>query len=37
LPNDIASESLGPIDLRGVEESVGLFALTRVPTRPTGE
>jgi len=29
LPNDIASESLGPIELRGVEDSVELFATTR--------
>jgi adenylate cyclase len=29
LPNDIASESLGQIELRGVEGAVGLFALTR--------
>ena len=36
LPNDIASESLGRIELRGVEDSVELFALTRVAARPTG-
>ena len=35
LPNDIASESLGRIELRGVEDSVELFALTRVAARPT--
>jgi adenylate cyclase len=35
VPNDIASESLGRIELRGVEEPVGLFALTRVAARPT--
>ncbi len=34
LPNDIASESLGRIELRGVEDSVELFALTRVAARP---
>jgi adenylate cyclase len=36
LPNDIASESLGRIELRGVEDSMELFALTRVAARPTG-
>lgn len=36
LPSDIASESLGRIELRGVEDSVELFALTRVAARPTG-
>jgi adenylate cyclase len=35
LPNDIASESLGRIELRGVEDSVELFAITRVPAQPT--
>ena len=35
LPNDIASESLGPIELRGVEDSVELFALTRAAARPS--
>ena len=35
LPNDIASESLGRIELRGVEDSVELFAMTRVAARPT--
>jgi adenylate cyclase len=34
LPTDIASESLGYIELRGVEESVELFALTRVDAGP---
>jgi adenylate cyclase len=36
LPNDIASESLGRIELRGVEDAVELFALTRVAARPSG-
>ena len=36
LPDDIGSESLGRIELRGVEDSVELFALTRVAARPTG-
>ena len=35
LPNDIASESLGRVELRGVEDSVELFAMTRVAARPT--
>ena len=35
LPNDIASDSLGPIELRGVGDSVELFALTRVAARPS--
>ncbi|MEO8511886.1 MAG: DNA-binding response regulator, partial [Chloroflexota bacterium] len=30
LPSDIASESLGRIELRGVADSVELFAMTRV-------
>jgi adenylate cyclase len=34
LPNDIAGESLGRIELRGVEHSVELFAITRIATRP---
>ena len=34
LPHDIASESLGRIELRGIEDSVELFAMTRVPARP---
>ena len=33
LPSDIASESLGRIELRGVEDSIRLFALTR-PAAP---
>jgi adenylate cyclase len=36
LPDDIGSESLGRIELRGVEDSVELFALTRVAARSTG-
>jgi adenylate cyclase len=35
LPNDIATESLGEIELRGIEDSVELFAMTRVAKRPT--
>jgi adenylate cyclase len=35
LPTDIACESLGGIELRGVEDSVELFAMTRVAARPT--
>jgi adenylate cyclase len=34
LPHDIASESLGRIELRGVEDSVELFAMTRVAAWP---
>ena len=34
LPDDLAGESLGLMDLRGVEESVELFAITRVAARP---
>lgn len=34
LPEDIAAESLGPIELRGVEESVEVFAMTRLVDRP---
>jgi adenylate cyclase len=34
VPNDIAGESLGRIDLRGIEEEVELFAMTRVAARP---
>lgn len=30
LENDIAAESLGPIELRGIEDSVELYALIRV-------
>ena len=36
LPDDIASASLGRIELRGVEDSVELFALTRDAARPMG-
>jgi adenylate cyclase len=32
LPADIAGEPLGRIELRGVEDAVELFAMTRVPT-----
>ena len=35
LPGDIASESLGRIELRGIEDSVELFAMTRFADRPT--
>jgi adenylate cyclase len=35
LPNDIATESLGPIELRGIEDFVELYAMTRVADRPT--
>ncbi|HEY8170192.1 MAG TPA: adenylate/guanylate cyclase domain-containing protein, partial [Candidatus Limnocylindria bacterium] len=35
VPNDITSESLGLIELRGVEDSVELFAMTRVAAPPT--
>jgi adenylate cyclase len=35
LPGDIATESLGRIELRGIEDSVELFAMTRVADRPT--
>lgn len=35
LPNDIASESLGGVELRGVEGPVELFAITRVADQPT--
>ncbi len=34
LPDDIARESLGRIELRGVEDAVELFAVTRVAARP---
>jgi adenylate cyclase len=34
LPGDIAAESLGPIELRGVQDSVELFAVTRVADQP---
>ncbi len=33
LPNDIASTSVGRIELRGIEDSVELFAMTRVADR----
>ena len=36
LPDDVESESLGRIELRGVESSVELFAVTRVGARPAG-
>jgi adenylate cyclase len=35
LPSTIATESLGRIDLRGIEHPVELFAMTRVADRPT--
>jgi adenylate cyclase len=35
LPSNIATESLGRIELRGIEDSVELFAMTRVADRPT--
>lgn len=35
LPSEIASESLGGIELRGIEDSVELFAMTRVADQPT--
>lgn len=35
LPSDVASESLGRIELRGIEESVELFAMTRVDGHPS--
>jgi adenylate cyclase len=35
LPGDIESESLGRIELRGIEDSVELFAMTRFADRPT--
>jgi adenylate cyclase len=34
LPNDITSESLGPTELRGMNEPVELVALTRVAAAP---
>jgi adenylate cyclase len=37
LPKDIATESLGPFELRGIEHSVELFALTRVADQPAAE
>jgi adenylate cyclase len=35
LPSEIASESLGSIELRGIEDSVELFAMTRIVDQPT--
>ncbi len=35
LPHDIATTSLGGIELRGIKDSVELFSMTRVATRPT--
>ena len=35
LPSEVSSESLGRIELRGVEESIELFALTRGDERPS--
>ena len=35
LPDEVAIESLGQIELRGVEEPVELFAVTRVAAPPT--
>lgn len=35
LPDDIATESLGPIELRGIENTVELFAMTRAANQPT--
>jgi adenylate cyclase len=34
LPDAVASESLGRIELRGVQDSIELFAVTRVAIRP---
>lgn len=34
LPGDMSAESLGLIELRGIEEPVELFAMTRVVDRP---
>jgi adenylate cyclase len=34
MPVDISSASLGRVELRGIEDSVELFALTRVAARP---
>jgi adenylate cyclase len=31
LPDDVTSEGLGPMELRGVEDAVELFAVTRAP------
>jgi adenylate cyclase len=35
LPNGIASESIGRIELRGIERPVELYAITRAAARPT--
>lgn len=35
LSGDIAAESLGRIELRGIQNSVELFAMTRITDRPT--
>jgi hypothetical protein len=35
LPSDIATESLGRIELRGLQDSVELIAMTRAADRPT--
>ncbi|HEX6286923.1 MAG TPA: adenylate/guanylate cyclase domain-containing protein [Acidimicrobiia bacterium] len=35
LPSDFATESLGRIELRGIEDSLELFAITRVADRMT--
>ena len=35
LPSDFAAESLGQIELRGIQDSVELFAMTREADRPT--
>lgn len=35
LPSDIRSQSLGPIELRGIQDPVELFAVTRVADQPT--
>ena len=35
MPTDVSSESLGQVELRGVEDSVELFALARVDDRQT--
>ena len=35
LSGDIAADSLGRVELRGIQDSVELFAMTRVADRPT--
>lgn len=35
VPSEITSESLGQIELRGIEDSVELFAMTRLADQPT--